>query len=150
MADRLGHPEILGNPWERLLRLEAEMYHPNYLDQPHVQMPSTSPHESLDFQPGEVIYENTRLLEWAKFWKLTGLTGLAWSALFVPYQLLFKTHLPLDHALDNLFTTYSQHSMYYWDINQLHIPVASLSIAYTLYIATSYAHRISKDYVVKM
>lgn len=32
MADRLGHPEILGNPWERLLRLESEMFHPSYLD----------------------------------------------------------------------------------------------------------------------
>lgn len=32
LADRLGHPEILGNPTERLLRLEGEIYHPNWLD----------------------------------------------------------------------------------------------------------------------
>lgn len=31
-ADRLGHPEILGTPAERLFRLESEMYHPCYLD----------------------------------------------------------------------------------------------------------------------
>ena len=31
-ADRLGHPEILGTPTERLLRLEGEIFHPNYLD----------------------------------------------------------------------------------------------------------------------
>lgn len=31
-ADRLGHPEILGNPFERLMRLEGEMFHPQYLD----------------------------------------------------------------------------------------------------------------------
>jgi hypothetical protein len=48
-------------------------------------MPNSSPHPSLNFEPGEVVYENTRLLEWAKFWKLTGLSGLAWMAVFVPY-----------------------------------------------------------------
>jgi len=32
MADRLGHPEILGTPWERLARLEGEIFHPGYLD----------------------------------------------------------------------------------------------------------------------
>ena len=32
VADRLGYPEILGTPIERLLRLEGEIYHPNYLD----------------------------------------------------------------------------------------------------------------------
>lgn len=48
-------------------------------------MPGTSPHPSLNFEPGEVVYENTRLLEWAKFWKASGLFGLAWGAIFVPY-----------------------------------------------------------------
>lgn len=48
-------------------------------------MPNTSPDPSLNFEPGEVVYENTKLLEWAKFWKLGGLVGLAWGALFVPY-----------------------------------------------------------------
>lgn len=32
LADRLGYPEILGTPWERLLRLEGDIYHPTYLD----------------------------------------------------------------------------------------------------------------------
>jgi hypothetical protein len=31
-ADRLGHPEILGTPAERLFRLEGEIYHPAYLN----------------------------------------------------------------------------------------------------------------------
>jgi hypothetical protein len=48
-------------------------------------MPNTSPHPSLNFEPGEVIYENTNLLEWAKFWKLSGLTMVGWIALFVPF-----------------------------------------------------------------
>lgn len=32
LADRLGHPEIMGTPYERLMRLESEVYHPNFLD----------------------------------------------------------------------------------------------------------------------
>jgi hypothetical protein len=34
-------------------------------------MPSPDPDPALNFEAGEVIYENTQLLEWAKFWKLT-------------------------------------------------------------------------------
>jgi len=36
MADRLGHPELVGTPFERLLRLEGTLYHPEYIDQPFV------------------------------------------------------------------------------------------------------------------
>lgn len=57
--------------------------------------------------------------------------------------------MPLEYAFDNLFTPYYQHTMFFWDSNSIHIPVTSLTLAYTLYIATSYAHRISKDYVVR-
>lgn len=105
-ADRLGHPEILGTPLERLLRLEGEVYHPNWLNQPFVKMPSGSPNPSLNFEEGEVLYENTRLLEWAKFWNYSVIYGYLWCAFFVPFQLLFKTHLTLEHACDNLFWPY--------------------------------------------
>jgi hypothetical protein len=49
VADRLGHPEFLGTPMERLLKLENDIYHPTYLDQPFVQMPNAKPSESLNF-----------------------------------------------------------------------------------------------------
>jgi hypothetical protein len=32
LADRLGHPEILGTPFERLMRLESDIYHPQNLN----------------------------------------------------------------------------------------------------------------------
>ncbi len=32
LADRLGHPEIIGTPFERLMRLESDIYHPVTLD----------------------------------------------------------------------------------------------------------------------
>jgi hypothetical protein len=75
LADRLGHPEILGTPTERLLRLEGEIYHPNWLDQPFAKMPSENPDPTLNFEEGEVLYENTRLLEWAKFWNYSVVMG---------------------------------------------------------------------------
>lgn len=36
LADRLGHPEYVATPYERLLRLEGDLYHPVYNDQPFV------------------------------------------------------------------------------------------------------------------
>jgi len=48
-------------------------------------LPSDSPHPSLNFEEGEVIYENTRLVEWAKFWNYTIVSGFVWGALFIPF-----------------------------------------------------------------
>jgi len=59
VADRFGYPEIMGTPLERLLRLEGDIYHPVYLDQPFVKVPSPEPDPTLDFEEGEVVYENT-------------------------------------------------------------------------------------------
>jgi len=59
VADRLGYPEIMGTPMERLLKLEGEIYHPLYLDQPFVHVPPPEPSSDLNFEEGEVIYENT-------------------------------------------------------------------------------------------
>jgi len=41
------------------LRLEGDIYHPVYLDQPFVKVPSPEPDPTLDFEEGEVVYENT-------------------------------------------------------------------------------------------
>lgn len=41
--------------------------------------------KDLSFEEGDVIYENTQLVEWAKFIKMTGLSVYAFFALFVPY-----------------------------------------------------------------
>lgn len=149
LADRLGHPEILGTPAERLMRLEGEIYHPNFLDQPFVKIPKPSPHPSLNFEEGAVLYENTKLLEWAKFWNYSIIFGYVWAAIFVPYQLLFKTHMPLEYAYDNLFYQYYQRSMFFWDNNALHVPIVSGTVLYATYITMSYINNVWKDYVVR-
>ena len=133
VADRMGYPEILGTPFERLMRLEGDIYHPNFLDQPFVQIPTADPHPSLSFEEGEVIYENTKLLEWAKFWSLTALSTYAFLALFVPYNLLYKSHLFHSSAYDGLFLPYHNFSMYFFDNMQLHIPVVGGVAGYLTY-----------------
>jgi len=96
----LGHPEVVSNPVERLLRLESDIYHPEYLDEPYVQIPSIDHHESLNFEEGEVIYENAKVKEWLKFWHYGGFLGLGFFTMFAPYALLMKTHFPASWALD--------------------------------------------------
>jgi len=149
VADRRGYPEILGTPWERLLRLEGEIFHPTYLDQPFVQIPTSDPHESLNFEEGEVVYENTRLLEWAKFWNYTGWSVYAFCAFFIPYNLLYKTHMPLPHAYDNLFVPYYTQTMFFWDNWTLHAPLAGMIAMYGTYLGVALTHTFWKDYVVK-
>lgn len=61
-------------------------------------MPKPEPHSSLNFEEGEVLYENTRLLEWGKFWNWSVMVGYLWCAYFVPYNLIFKTHMPLSYV----------------------------------------------------
>lgn len=133
VADRMGYPEILGDPWERFLRLEGDIYHPNYLDQPFVQIPTADPHPSLNFEEGEVIYENTQLLEWAKFFYLSGFSVFAFLGLFVPYSLFYKTHLFMSNAMDNIFLGYHNFSMFYFDNLGLHIPIFAGAASYLLY-----------------
>lgn len=67
------------------MRLEGEIFHPQYLSQPFVTVPSPEPHPSLNFEEGEVVYENTQLHEWGKFWTYAGISYVAWIGLFVPY-----------------------------------------------------------------
>lgn len=150
VADRMGYPEILGTAWERLLRLEGEIYHPTYLDQPFIQTPTSDPHPSLNFEEGEVVYENSKLQEWAKFWNYTGWSAYAFCTFFIPYTLLYKTHMPLPHAYDNLFVPYYTQTMYFVDQWSFHAPIMGLMAMYGGYLAVSLAHRFWKDYVVKM
>eukprot|EP01017_Pseudomicrothorax_dubius_P003968 TRINITY_DN106_c0_g1_i1.p1 TRINITY_DN106_c0_g1~~TRINITY_DN106_c0_g1_i1.p1 ORF type:complete len:513 (-),score=148.62 TRINITY_DN106_c0_g1_i1:146-1684(-) len=150
VADRLGYPEILGTPWERLTRLEGEIYHPNYLDQPFIQTPGPNPNPTLNFEEGEVIYENTRLVEWSKFWIYSGLAGYLFGAIFVPYQLIFKTHLALPMGYDNLFVPTYTHSIFTVDNHGLMFPIAGLLSMYSAYMGLALTNQILRDYVIRM
>jgi len=140
----------LGTPFERLMRLESDIFHPACLDQPFVQLPKADPVADLNFEEGEIIYENSQIQEWAKFWKLTGMSVYSWFVLFVPYQLILKTHMPLSDAYNNLFLNYYTHSYYNFDPSEVHLPIVAGVLLYSSYYFFKASDRLFKDYVVRL
>ena len=70
-------------PIDKILGFERAPAHPGYQFQPFVQTPSMDPDPTLNFEQGEVIYENKKVLEWIRFWKtLTAATLLTWPAFY--------------------------------------------------------------------
>jgi hypothetical protein len=120
------------------------------LDQPFVQTPSAKADSKLNFEQGEVLYENTRVLEWIRFVQLTGLTAGGFIALYVPFSLGFKTNLVTDAADELLFAQYHLVSPTTVDILRLCIPVGTGAIAYTVYALLNYTNTVTSQYIVKM
>lgn len=71
VANRLGYPELREEPIERIFGMERAQAHPGYQLQAFVQVPSMDPDPTINFEEGEVIYENRNLLEWIRFWKVS-------------------------------------------------------------------------------
>jgi hypothetical protein len=70
-------------PIEAILGFERAPAHPGYQFQPFVQTPSMDPDPTLNFEQGEVIYENKKVTEWVRFWKtLTGVTFGLWPIFY--------------------------------------------------------------------
>ena len=68
--------------------MERAPAHPGYQFQPFVQTPAMEPDPTLSFAKGEVIYENAKLLEWTRFWKV--LTASTFG--FAPFFYLFEIY----------------------------------------------------------
>lgn len=94
----MGHPEFFGTPVDRLFKLEKDIYHPTFTDQPFVNMPTQHPSDSLNFEQGEVIYENSRVLEWIRAFQLGNIAALVFGGVFLPLNIAFKTNLCLEKA----------------------------------------------------
>jgi len=69
VATRLGFPILREEPIEKITGFERAPANPAYQFQPFVQTPAMEPDAALNFEEGEVIYENNRIGEWVKFWK---------------------------------------------------------------------------------
>ena len=81
VANRLGYPEFATEPIEAILGLERAPAHPGYQIQAFVQTPSMDPDPLLSFELGETIYENTRVGEWIRLWKISlGALLISWPA----------------------------------------------------------------------
>jgi hypothetical protein len=115
-----------------------------------VQAPNAKPSSQLNFEQGEVLYENTRVLEWARFIQLFGLTAGAYIALYIPFSLGFKTNLVTDAADDMINAQYHLVSPTTVDILRLSVPVGMGAIAYTVYGLLNYTNSMTSQYVVKM
>ncbi len=89
-------------------------------------------------------------MEWIRFTQLFGLTGGAFLALFVPFNIGFKTNLVTDAADEYLFAQYHLVSPTTVDILRLSVPVGMGAIAYTVYGLMNYINSIANQYVVKM
>ncbi len=61
-------------------------------------MPSQYPNQNLNFEQGEVIYENTRVLEWIRAFQLGNIALLAYFGVVVPLNMIFKTNLVVEKA----------------------------------------------------
>lgn len=150
LADRLGHPEFLANPVQRLCRLESDMYHPNYNDQPFVQHPSAEPDPTLNFEEGEVLYENTRLQEWVKFWWWSSFLSFGYFFWVLPYNLIYKSNHMLDKQLEASFYPYHLHSVHNFDYMRLHVFGVAAVAAYTWYFHHQGFKVEAKRYVSKV
>ena len=50
--------------------MENVFSHPAYQWQPFVQTPPLNPHEDINFEQGETVYENKWVKDWVLFWRL--------------------------------------------------------------------------------
>lgn len=131
VADRLGYPEFLGDDIDRLFRLENEMVHPNYLDQPFVQTPPINADSSLNYGEGEVIYENPNVVEWSKLAQLAGAGYLGFYAVWKPYHKLFATSIPSAATFDDYPIPFFEMNSFNFDT----YGVGFLAIPVTVYLA---------------
>lgn len=87
VATRLGFPILREEPIERILGLERSMANPGYQFQPFVQTPPMEPDADLNFEQGDVVYENSKVAEWIKFWKATALVLFGMSPGFYLFEI---------------------------------------------------------------
>lgn len=102
VATRLGFPILREEPIERIVGLERAPANPGYQFQPFVQTPPMEPDAALNFEEGEVIYENTRVGEWVKFWKASAITLFGLSPGFYIFEIYAADGAPsLQWMADN-------------------------------------------------
>lgn len=87
VADRKGYPILREEPIERIFGIERAPCHPGYQFQPFVQTPSMDPDPTLNFAQGETIYENTGVIEWTRFWKMSVLTTFGFFPGFYVFEM---------------------------------------------------------------
>lgn len=113
-------------------------------------MPNQYPQQSLNFEQGEVIYENTRILEWIRAFQLGNIALLAYFGVVVPLNMAFKTNLIVDKA-DELWIG-QQHlwNPYGVDVARLFTPISALGVYYIIYATMKSITTFAGQYAIKV
>ena len=123
VATRLGYPILKEEPIERILGLERAPAHPGYQFQPFVQTPGMDPDPTLSFAKGEVIYENTRLLEWIRFWKVMTASTFGFALFFYLFETYAADGMPSLDWMEDTFNWWSIPKQFQdaggWDLQQM-------------------------------
>jgi hypothetical protein len=102
VATRLGFPILREEPIERILGFERAPANPGYQFQPFVQTPAMEPDAALNFEEGEVIYENSAVAEWIKFWKASAIVAFGITPGFYTFEIYAGDGAPsLQWMADN-------------------------------------------------
>lgn len=113
-------------------------------------MPSHGPHESLNFEMGEVVYENTRVLEWLRLWLYSFFGGISFFGVVLPLHMGLKTNLITDKADE--FLLKQPHLMSYWSIDSLKlaIPIGAVGAYYVVTTNWKCVHYYMGQYALKV
>ena len=87
VATRLGYTILREEPIERIVGIERAPAHPGYQFQPFVQTPTMEPDPTLNFEMGETIYENRRVTEWTRLWRLLTFSTVAIAPGFYIFEI---------------------------------------------------------------
>jgi len=169
VATRLGHPLFMQEPIEQIMGLERLLAMPGHQLQPFCQTPNMEPDEDLEFEEGEVIYENKQIGDWIKLWK-TGIFSILVSApIFYTYEIYCADGTPSLQWSSDAFMTFDIPRQFqdgggwgvedirYCDDNdymnlQYGVKRLMMRPAFTGYLLTLFClvNNIDMDYVTKM
>lgn len=104
----------------------------------------------MNFEQGEVVYENTKVLEWIRLFQLGNITALAYFGVFLPLNIAFKTNLTLEKA-DELFIG-QQHL---WNANSIDVlrlftPISTLGVFYIIMATMKLITQVGGQYALKV
>lgn len=115
-----------------------------------MKQPRYTSHPSLNFEQGEVIYENSRILEWIRGIQIGSVALIAYFGVVLPLNIGFKTNLVTDMADEFLKKSLHYTSPFQVDYLKLFTPVATVGVYYVLYSVMRMITEMGAQYAVKV
>ena len=112
-------------------------------------MPTQFPSQELNFEQGEVIYENTRVLEWIRAYQLGNIALLAYGGIFIPLNMAFKTNLIVEKGDENWIGQHHLWNPFGLDALRLFTPISACGVFYIVYATMKVITQMGGQYVIK-